>query len=76
MEAHAVGVTRCIIEVSPTLYIEPPRFTPVFRYFYNQQEDHKHAQSLRSRFASAEEMDNYFRNQDQEQERRREHMRV
>lgn len=66
MEAHAVGVTRWITEVSPTLYAEPPRFAPVFRDFYNQQEDHMHAKSLRARFVSAEEMENYFRNHDQE----------
>lgn len=30
--------------------------------------------SLRACFANAEEMDNYFKNQDQEKERRRENM--
>lgn len=29
MEAYAMGVTWWIIEVSPTLYAEPPRFDPV-----------------------------------------------
>lgn len=65
MEAHAVGVTRWITEVSPTLYAEPPRLDHVFRDFYNQQEDYMLAQSLRDRFASVKEMDNYFTNQDQ-----------
>lgn len=76
MEAHAVGVTRWIKEVSPTLYAEPPRFTPIFRGFYNQQEHHMPAHSLRACLATAEEMDNYFTNHDQEQERRREHVRA
>ena len=78
MEAHAVGVARWIMEVSPTLYAEPPRSTSMFKDFYNQQEYHMPAQILRVRFASAEEMENYFTNQDQEQEqeRRRNHMRI
>lgn len=63
-------------EVSPTLYAEPPRFTLVLRDFYSQQEYHIHAQSLRACVASAEEMENYFINQDEEQARRREHMRA
>lgn len=51
MEAHAVGVTRGIEEVLPTLYANPPKFTPVFRDFYNQQEDHMPFQILRGKFA-------------------------
>lgn len=76
MEAHSIGVTRWTEEVSPTLYENPPRFTPAFRDFYNQQEDHMSVQCLRGRFASAEEMDNYFFNQDQEKAIRRDHMRT
>lgn len=34
------------------------------------------AQSLRARFASAKEMENYFRNQDQEQEKIRYYIRA
>lgn len=74
MEVHAVGVTRWVEEVSPTLYIEPPRFAPVFRDFYEQQENHMLTQILRARFASTEDMENYFTYQDQEKERRRDHM--
>lgn len=73
MKAHVAGVTRWITEVSPTFYVEPPRFSPVFIDFYNQQKDHMPAQSLRVRFATAEEIENYFTNQDQEQVMRREH---
>ena len=76
MEAHAVGVTRWITEVSPTLYAEPHRFSPVFIDFYNKKEDHMSAQSLRACFATTEEMENYFINQDQEKARRRECMRA
>lgn len=36
MEAHAVGVTRWMTEVSPTLYAESKKFTRVFRDFHNQ----------------------------------------
>lgn len=64
MEAHTVRVTRWITEVSPTLYAEPPRFTLVFRDFYEQQEDHMLAQSLRVWFVSVDKMENYFINQD------------
>lgn len=70
MKAHALGVTRWIIEVPPTLYVELLRFAHVFRDFYNQQEDHMSAQSLRARFILAEGMENYFTNQDQEQAKR------
>lgn len=73
VKAHVVGVITWITEVSPTFYVEPPRFSPVFINFYNQQEDHMSAQSLRARFATAEEIENYFTNQDQEQVRRIEH---
>ena len=76
MKAHAIGVTRWIIEVSPTLYVEPPRLAPVFRGFYEQQEDHMSTQSLRARFASDEDMENYFTSQDQDQAIRRDHMHV
>lgn len=76
MEAHTMRVIRWITEVSPTLYVEPPRFTQVFKDFYNQQEDHMPAQSLRACFVNAEEMKNYFENQDQEQARRKKHMRA
>lgn len=76
IKAHAIGVTRWIMEVSPTLYVEPPRFAPMFRDFYEQQDDHMPTQSLRVCFALAEEMENYFTNQDQEQARRRDHMRA
>lgn len=58
-----------------TLFAEPLRFAPVFKDFYNQQEDIMHVQSLIERFASAKEMENHFRNQDQKQWRRRYHMR-
>lgn len=34
-EAHTVRVTRWTKNVSPTLYAEPRRFTPVLRDFYN-----------------------------------------
>ena len=66
MEAHVVGVRMWITEVPPTLYAEPPRFSPLFRNFYNQQEDHMSAQVLRAHFTSVEGIENYFRNQDQE----------
>lgn len=36
IEAHPVGVTGWIIEVSPTLYAKPLRFDPVLREFDNQ----------------------------------------
>lgn len=68
-------VTRWIKEVSPTLYAEPLRFDSVFWDFYNQQENHILAQSLRARFAIVEDMENYFNNQDQEKTRRMGHMR-
>ncbi|KAI5391744.1 hypothetical protein KIW84_076524 [Lathyrus oleraceus] len=64
VEAHAMGVTRWITEVSPTLYIEPLRFDPAFRDFYNQQEHHMSAKRLRTQFATDEEMDTYFTNQE------------
>ena len=51
MEAHVVGVTRWIKELLPTLYANPPNFAPVFRDFYNQQEDHMPVQILRGQFA-------------------------
>lgn len=71
MEAQAVGVARWIIEVSPTFYVEASRFAPVFRGFYEQQQEQMLNQSLRRRFASADNMENYFTRQYQEQARRR-----
>lgn len=53
MEAHAMRVTKWITEVSPTLYVEPLRFALILKDFYNQQEDHMSAQSLRARFTSS-----------------------
>lgn len=69
MEAHVVGMTRLAKNLSPTLYAEPTHFAPIFTDFYNQQQDHMTARSLRAHFATVEDMENYFRDQD------REHMR-
>ncbi|KAI5446230.1 hypothetical protein KIW84_014171 [Lathyrus oleraceus] len=52
------------------------RSSPVFRYFYEQQEDHMLTQSLKARFASTEEMENHLTNQDQEKTKRKFHMHI
>lgn len=63
-EAHAVGVVGWMTEVSPMLYAEFPIFAPISKDFYEQQGDDMPTQSLRIRFASAEDMENYFTSQD------------
>ncbi|KAL5099442.1 hypothetical protein RYX36_003769 [Vicia faba] len=75
IEAYTIGITKWANEIVTTLYAEPPYFAPIFKDFYNQQQKNMLVRDLRSRLETVKDLEKYFKNQDNAQAKRREHMR-
>lgn len=65
LEENVLGMASWTTGICPNFYVEPPIFRQNFQAFYNEHQDHIPVQSLRKRFATAEDMETYFREKDQ-----------
>lgn len=55
---------------------KPPKFKQNFQEYFKEHRDNVPIQNLRECFATAEDMEEYFREQDQALTNRRDHMRT
>lgn len=45
------------IEISPNLYVKPPRFGQHFQEYYDEHQDHMPGYNLRENFETAEDIE-------------------